>query len=57
MGITARPLLTWEAVMRMANSLDISRENTLRIPFLEVRVPWEKHVPMEALCLVDGAHL
>jgi hypothetical protein len=40
MGMAARPLLTWEAVMRMANSLAISRENTLRIPFLEVRVPW-----------------
>lgn len=40
MEMTARPFLTWEAAMGLANSLAISRENTLRICFLEVRFPW-----------------
>jgi hypothetical protein len=36
---TTRLLLTWEAAMRKANLLDISRENMLRIRFLDVSAP------------------
>jgi hypothetical protein len=51
---TTRLLLTREAALSKANSLDISRENTWRIRFLDVRFTWEKLLPEEALCLVDG---
>jgi len=37
---TARLLLTREAALHQANSLDISRENTLRVRFLNVRFTW-----------------
>src|SRR6266516_3200234 len=37
---TVRLLLTREAVLSKANSLDISRENTLRVRFLDVRCTW-----------------
>ena len=37
---TARLLLTREAALSKVNSLDISRENTLRIRFLDVRCTW-----------------
>jgi hypothetical protein len=37
---TARLPLTREAALSKANSLDISRENTLRIRFLDVRCTW-----------------
>jgi hypothetical protein len=40
MDMTARLLLMREAEMRRANSLDISRENTLRIRVLDVRYTW-----------------
>ena len=40
MDTIARLLLTREAAMHRAHSLAISRENTLRIRFLEVRFPW-----------------
>lgn len=40
MDRTARLLLTREAALSQANSLDISRENTLRIRFLGVRFTW-----------------
>jgi hypothetical protein len=38
--ITACLLLTREAAMSRASSLDISRENPLRIRFLDVRYTW-----------------
>jgi hypothetical protein len=37
---TTRLLLTGEAALRKANRLDISRENTVRIRFLDVRCTW-----------------
>ncbi len=37
---TARLLLTRDAALSKANSVDISRENTLCIRFLEVRFTW-----------------
>ena len=37
---TTRLLLTREAALNQANSLGISRENTLRIRFLDVRFTW-----------------
>jgi len=40
MDMTACLLLTREAALSKANSLDISRENTLRIRFLDVRLTW-----------------
>ncbi len=36
----ARLLLTREAALSKPNSLDISRENPLRIRFLDVRFTW-----------------
>ena len=42
---TVRLRLTREAVLSKANSLDISRENTLRVRFLDVRCTWEKFLP------------
>ena len=40
MDRTARLLLTREAVLSQAHSLAISRENTLRVRFLNVRFTW-----------------
>ncbi len=40
MDRTARLLLTREAALSKANSLAISRENTWRIRFLDVRFTW-----------------
>lgn len=40
MDRTARLLLTREAALSTANSLDIFREHTLRIRFLDVRFTW-----------------
>jgi hypothetical protein len=40
MDRTTRLLLTQKAALSKANSLDISRENTLRIRFLAVRFTW-----------------
>jgi hypothetical protein len=40
MAMTARLLLTREAALNQANSLAISRENTLRVRFLNVRFTW-----------------
>ena len=40
MDMTACLLLTREAAMSRANSLDISRETPLRIHFLDVRCTW-----------------
>ncbi len=40
MDITARLLLTREAAMSRANSLDISREHKVRICVLDVRFTW-----------------
>jgi len=40
MDRTARLLLTREAALSKGNNLDISRENTLRIRFLDVRFTW-----------------
>ena len=40
MDMTACLLLTREAAMSRANSLDIPRENTLRIHCLDVRFTW-----------------
>jgi hypothetical protein len=40
MDRTACLLLTREAAMSRASSLDISRENPLRIRFLDVRCTW-----------------
>jgi hypothetical protein len=37
---TTRLLLTREAALSKVNSLDISRENTLRIGCLDVRFTW-----------------
>jgi len=37
---TARLLLTREAALSQANSVDLSRENTLRVRFLHVRFTW-----------------
>jgi hypothetical protein len=37
---TAHLLLTREAPLSQAHSLALSRENTLRIRFLDVRFPW-----------------
>ena len=37
---TARLCLTREAALSQANRLAISRENTLRIRFLDVRFTW-----------------
>jgi len=37
---TTRLLLTREAALSKVNSLDISRENTLRIRCLDVRCTW-----------------
>lgn len=37
---TARLLLTREAALSQANSLAISRENTLHVRFLDVRFTW-----------------
>jgi hypothetical protein len=40
MDMTARLLLTREAALSQAHSLAISRENTLRVRFLNVRFTW-----------------
>ena len=40
MDRTARLLVTREAALSQANSLAISRQNTLRIRFLDVRFTW-----------------
>jgi hypothetical protein len=40
MDRTAHLPLTREAALSKANSLDISRENTLRVRFLDVRRTW-----------------
>ena len=40
MDRTARLLLTREAALSKANSLAISRDNTLRVRFLDVRCTW-----------------
>ena len=40
MDRTARLPLTREGALSQAHSLDISRENTLRIRFLDVRCTW-----------------
>jgi hypothetical protein len=40
MDMPARLLLTWEAAMSRAHSLDISRENKGGIRCLDVRFPW-----------------
>lgn len=40
MDRTACRLLTREAALSTANSLDLSRANTLRIRFLDVRFTW-----------------
>jgi hypothetical protein len=40
MAITACVLLTREAAMSRATSVDITRENTLRIHCLDVRFTW-----------------
>jgi hypothetical protein len=37
---TTRPLLTQEAALSRANSVDISRENPWRIRVLDVRFTW-----------------
>ena len=37
---TTRLLLTREAAIRRTNSVDISRENTVRIRFWDVRFTW-----------------
>jgi len=45
MGRTARLLLTREVALSKANSLDISRDNTWRVRFLDVRFLWSKLLP------------
>jgi hypothetical protein len=40
MDVPARLLLMREAAIRRTNSVDISRENTLRIWVLDVRYTW-----------------
>jgi hypothetical protein len=40
MEMPARLLLTWEAAMRKANNLRISRENKACIRCLDVRFTW-----------------
>jgi hypothetical protein len=40
MNRAARLRLTREVALSKANSVDISRENTLRIRFLDVRFTW-----------------
>ena len=40
MDMTVRLLLTRETALSQANSVDISRENTLRIRFWDVRFTW-----------------
>jgi hypothetical protein len=40
MDRTARLLLTREAALSQANSLAISRENTVRVRFLNVKFTW-----------------
>jgi hypothetical protein len=40
MDRTTRLLLTREAALSKANSVDVSRENTLRIRFWDVRFTW-----------------
>jgi hypothetical protein len=42
---TARLLLTREAALSQANSLAISRENTLHVRCLQVRFTWYKLLP------------
>jgi hypothetical protein len=40
MDMTARLLLTREVALSQANSLAISRENTVRVRFLNVKFTW-----------------
>jgi hypothetical protein len=40
MDVPARLLLMQEAAIRRTNSVDISRENTLRLWVLDVRYTW-----------------